>query len=268
MNTIEKVNHYTSIESLDKILESKKILFKRFDLMDDQTENSGVPEILKKNFFLSCWSKESKEMIPQWEMYAKNGIRIELPVKWYIKHPILDNDGNLVTDFSEIVDKDHPYKYSFFPIPFNELLSGKNYAISPAINETNGFILEVEYCNNFIEKKQQAWVYDSETNTTHLQNLHSLIAYKDEYWDFQKEIRYYLTTICKDSLHEYLPEFILVPISCDALNQIIITLYPNCTQEDELKVIEICEKHLDIFNPDIQIKRSDLDGKFKPKNLT
>ena len=63
MENIEKVNHYTSIESLEKILESKKILFKRFDLMDDQTENEGVPEILKKNFFLSCWSKESKEII-------------------------------------------------------------------------------------------------------------------------------------------------------------------------------------------------------------
>lgn len=44
MENIEKVNHYTSIESLEKILESKKILFKRFDLMDDQTENEGVPK--------------------------------------------------------------------------------------------------------------------------------------------------------------------------------------------------------------------------------
>lgn len=266
MDKVEKVNHYTSIESLDKILESKKILFKRFDLMDDQTENSGVPEILKKNFFLSCWSKESKEMIPQWAMYASNGIRIELRFKWYIKHAIPIDEGKLVTDFTEIVGKDHPYKYSFFPIPFSEFLSGKNYAISPAINESNGFILEVEYCNDFKEKKQQAWIYDSETKITHLQNLHSLITYKDEYWDFQKEIRYYLTAICKDGLHEYLPEFILVPISSEALNQITITLYPNCTQEDELKVIEICQKHLENFNSVIQIKRSLLDGKYNPKN--
>ena len=61
MENIEKVNHYTSIESLEKILESKKILFKRFDLMDDQTENEGVPNILKKNFFFLVGQKNRKK---------------------------------------------------------------------------------------------------------------------------------------------------------------------------------------------------------------
>lgn len=265
MINIEKVNHYTSIESLDKILESKKNRFGRFDLTDDQTENQGVPEVLKNNYFISCWSSESREMIPQWSMYAQNGIRIELPLKWYIKHEIPVKDTTSILDFSKILDDSHPAVNIFFPVPFLEVFSNNNYAISPPINETNGFVLEVEYCEDFKEKKQKNWNYDSLTKSTYLQDLHSLIRYKDEYWEFQKEIRYYLTTICKDGIQDYLPEYLFVPINPEALSKIEITLYPNCTKDDELKVIEICKKHLRSYEPEIHIKRSQLDGKYLQK---
>ena len=67
-----------------------------------------VPEILKKNFFLSCWSKETKEMIPQWAMYAPKGIRIELPINWYNKFKIPVEGRRDIASFSEILDENHP----------------------------------------------------------------------------------------------------------------------------------------------------------------
>lgn len=264
MENIEKVNHYTSIESLEKILESKKILFKRFDLMDDQTENEGVPEILKKNFFLSCWSKESKEMIPQWAMYAPEGIRIEFPINWYNKFKIPVEGRRDIASFSEILDENHPGRDTFFPIPLEDMFCG-NYGISPPLNENNGFILEVEYCADYCSKKEQIWSYCTETKVTHLQNFYSLISYKDLYWDFQKEIRYYLTTTCKDGNHDYLPEHFFVPINPNALSEIKITLYPNCSKNDEERVIEICKKYLPNFDVAIHLKRSDIDGKYNSK---
>ncbi|MDH0674394.1 hypothetical protein N5D03_07555 [Empedobacter sp. GD03861] len=265
MVEIEKVNHYTSIDSLEKILESKKILFKRFDLMDDQTENEGVPEIIKKNFFISCWSKESREMIPQWAMYAPKGIRIELPKKWFKKDNPVNNEGVQMPDIKEFLGENHPAANMFFPLPWNELIN-KDFMITPPFDSDSGFITEVSYCKDYKEKKEENWWYDDLDKTYHIKklSLDCFVKYKDEYWDFQNEIRYYLHVINRPN--SVLPEFILAPISSESLAQIKITLYPNCTKEDELKVIEICEKHLDIFNPEIQIRRSDLDGKYKSKN--
>lgn len=101
---IDKVFHYTSISTLKKILENKTIRFSRFDQMDDKTETEGLPEDMKLNFFLSCWSSEQRESIPQWCLYG-NGIRIELPQKWYKRTK---------EDFS-MLPIDHPGRESFRP---------------------------------------------------------------------------------------------------------------------------------------------------------
>lgn len=81
LSDIKTVFHYCSIETLEKILEYKTIRFRRFDLMDDQTETHGLPEMIKKSYFLSCWVADQKEKIPQWAMYAPKGVRIELPLR-------------------------------------------------------------------------------------------------------------------------------------------------------------------------------------------
>lgn len=57
------LKHYTSIDTLEKILESKRIRFSRFDNMDDQTEIEGLPELMKKSYFLSCWIDEKRERV-------------------------------------------------------------------------------------------------------------------------------------------------------------------------------------------------------------
>ena len=46
------VYHYTSIKTLGLILKNRKIRFTRFDLLDDRTEVEGLPELLKKRYFL------------------------------------------------------------------------------------------------------------------------------------------------------------------------------------------------------------------------
>ena len=110
---IERIYHYTDIKTLGLILKNRTIRFKRFDLMDNRTETDGLPEMLKKNYFLSCWVSDAKEKIPQWAMYAPKGVRIELLKKWYKKFPIPIAGTDQYVDEMPI-DESHPAKKLFF----------------------------------------------------------------------------------------------------------------------------------------------------------
>ncbi|MFC2170833.1 hypothetical protein ACFLQJ_02525, partial [Calditrichota bacterium] len=79
----ENIYHYTSIETLALILESKKIRFNRLDIVMDPEEGSNIEDIdISKNVMVSCWTAESNENIPMWVMYTGpklDGVRICAP---------------------------------------------------------------------------------------------------------------------------------------------------------------------------------------------
>ena len=58
MRTISKLQHYTKLESLKAILESKKIRFSSLSMVNDYYEGE-TQEIgnLGKYIFVSCWTK-------------------------------------------------------------------------------------------------------------------------------------------------------------------------------------------------------------------
>ena len=77
-----KLYHYTSIETLALILKHKTIRFSRLDRVDDPDEYafSGDGVTPAHYCFVSCWTKNSRENLPQWYMYGNSthGVRIEL----------------------------------------------------------------------------------------------------------------------------------------------------------------------------------------------
>jgi hypothetical protein len=77
---------YTSIDSLDKILESSTLRFSRLDKVNDPEEAiaSDLP-FASSSVFVSCWSSEEKESIPMWSMYGSRfgGVRIRLPTNMF-----------------------------------------------------------------------------------------------------------------------------------------------------------------------------------------
>ncbi|WP_026523782.1 hypothetical protein [Butyrivibrio sp. MB2005] len=76
--------HYTSIDTLKKILENKTIKFSRLDTMNDPLEGiitiNESQELLnaRKCMYCSCWSEESEESISMWGVYNRfRGVRIK-----------------------------------------------------------------------------------------------------------------------------------------------------------------------------------------------
>lgn len=61
------IHHYTTIDNLALILESKKIRFTRLDLLDDIKEVAGLDnpiEKIDKSIFISSWTEDNEENIP------------------------------------------------------------------------------------------------------------------------------------------------------------------------------------------------------------
>ena len=78
-----KIYHYTSIEALAMILSNKTFRFGRLDTVDDPDEFSykntyGINPA--QYIYVSCWSNNPNESIPQWKIYGNNqkGVRIAL----------------------------------------------------------------------------------------------------------------------------------------------------------------------------------------------
>ena len=76
------IYHYTSVDSVRKILTNKTIRLNRLDRVDDRTESETFRGInLAKYLFVSSWTKENDENLSLWNEYTNNkkGIRIGLP---------------------------------------------------------------------------------------------------------------------------------------------------------------------------------------------
>lgn len=259
----ETLKHYTSIDTLEKILESRRIRFSRFDKMDDQTEIEGLPELIKKSYFLSCWIDEKRESIPQWKMYAEKGVRIELTRKWYKRHPIIIGDVTVEVDKLPLLGNDHIAKDMLFILPYQESFGvNQKYYIAPPLNEEHGLIVKVEYTESFLDIKQMCWSENAK-GAVEVPGLFYPIKFKDTYWSFQNEYRYYMFANTSNEDRNFMPIFFDVPINDKALNQIKIVLYPNCTEDDKTRVEDILRKHLPDIDFDNQIQRSELDGKLR-----
>lgn len=74
--------HYTSIDTLALILKNKTICFNNLLNVDD-LEEVGTQDMgnFGKYVNISCWTKDSKESIPLWNLYTQSMkvVRIGLP---------------------------------------------------------------------------------------------------------------------------------------------------------------------------------------------
>ena len=129
------IHHYTNIESLALILQSKKIRFNRLDRMDDleegRVEAQGIP--VGKYSYVSCWTEDEEESIPLWNMYAgkEMGVRISLPQDMFKDHVMLGRivgDAELGAKILDAMPKLAPTVT--LKIPAFEYF-GKNYLILP-----------------------------------------------------------------------------------------------------------------------------------------
>lgn len=182
----ERLFHYTNLESLALILRNRTIRFMPLTSLDDPQEavTSDVVN-LGRFFFVSCWTDDSDESIPMWNMYASlnAGVRISLPPMPFLTYPLTKEGASRVTGIPPErveVSADAPRSY----MPFDDLANG---LLSPSFFNGKQMLKKVEYTSD--KEKLEPKVYFQEVNNKSL-NFGLFGCVKNERWKFQNEWRY------------------------------------------------------------------------------
>ena len=186
-----RLYHYTTLESLALILENRTIRLMPIEGMDDlQESRTSDIQNLGKVIFASCWTDDSMESIPMWNMYAslETGVRISLPTMPFKRYRLSAEEYAHVTG----MPVDH---ISFEDDDFETFLPPRDLArglMSPAFINGAGVLVKIEYTQDksLLEPKVLSV---GEKSTSILMGL--LGKYKNEYWSFQREWRYQMQIV-------------------------------------------------------------------------
>lgn len=156
------VYHYTSIDTLARILKSKKMRFKRLDTVNDMYDGKMQDfKDAQKLMFVSCFTKSNQENIPLWEIYAgPKGVRIGLndlifgpPCHKFFNNEIgREQDQNLfgtISDENSVIFGPTEVDYS-------------NEHVEDVIEDRFGGGLKVFYPLKIGNKKSTHWSFEDE----------------------------------------------------------------------------------------------------------
>lgn len=255
---------YTTLDALTMILSTGKLKLNSLKNVDDKIEGlSDDIGNLKKYFFASCWTTESEESIPMWNMYGKGmaGIRIGLPENPFPIH-MVDYDSEHIK-FSKT-------DYIYFP---DEYVVNDEFLLRP----TSQILTAITYTDD--ENLLKPKVIKTQTSNSLQLELGKIGKYKNRYWEFQKEVRYLTniypgagiktlnrlpddigSSILANSLLNNIDvsiDSIYLDIEPDRLKTIEILLGPKISQADKILVNLLCEK----YAPNAKIQESKLTGK-------
>jgi hypothetical protein len=122
------IYHYTDIDTLALILENRTIRFNRLDRVDDVSEGNAFEKIkLQEFFFVSCWTYDTQESIPQWHIYTNemSGVRLRFPKKLFNWKKVV------------VPDSHKPFMHGkiYSPIPFDKIFTDDYFILPSFLNE-------------------------------------------------------------------------------------------------------------------------------------
>ena len=273
---IEFIHHYTDINTLALILNNGTIRFNRLDRVDDITEGNSFTTLkLEKFFFISSWTYDQNENLPQWNMYTRDmaGVRITLPIKMFDYKPVIIPDAMKSIVTGTLIS----------PIPFDNIF-GEEYIIPPLFLNEKNFGREVIYVDDFVERKNNAIEFNIDAKGVVEGKIHDpvgIAALKSPDWAFQKEYRFVLFIIAAppipkdinyaDRLGKELPDFIVtslyhskgpkidyidVNLNPTIVNSIKVLTGPLCSEGDFL----IVKSLIDNYSPSGSVEKSKFTG--------
>lgn len=260
----DKIHHYADINTLALILKHRTIRFNRLDNVDDITEGDAFSQLkLEKFFFVSCWTYDRNESLPQWNMYTTDmaGVRITLPKKMFDYKPLI-----IPKAYKNVIQQGSLIS----PIPFEKIF-GDNYFVPPIFLNEDHFGREVKYDPDFVQRKNQAIKFDISPNgeiNGQISDPTGIAALKSPDWEFQREYRFVLFIVPSlpasedenflEQFYKNIPnivatslykgkgpdlEFFDVKLSQSAIDNIKITTGPLCNDGDYLTVEALLDKY-------------------------
>ena len=229
-----KIYHYTSIETLVLILKNRTIRFSKLTKVDDPEEyslfNCGFNPAEYE--FVSCWTRNEFESIPQWLMYGnkKHGVRIALDEDMFeIKSDVV---GPRLLSTKELEGR----KYELMPIIDNKILFDINYVENIQC-----------YIDSFFRDEGECKTLD----------FAKVGIYKRRDWEFQKECRFIFhampkridektlkTTLVFGYKYPLDVDFIDIPIKRSAFEKMEVMLGPEVSEAESTIVEVLCQKYL------------------------
>ena len=276
----DRIFHYTSVETLALILQSKKLRFSRLDGVDDASEAPTVKGIaFSKYLFVSCWTADPVESIPQWHLYTEKmtGVRIELPA-----YPFVDKR---LTALSTWVDVTSPGSLRG-PLSWEEIY-GPTYMVLPMFLNRDHFAGAVEYVDDVKERYDTAVAINVKPDMQAemiLGNPSELVRYKTKHWQFQSEYRFALFAVPSPplppegpgapSFYNTMPahamrclqtgqdpgvQHIDVDLRTTALSELVVTTGPHCSPGAKLCVESLVKQ----YAPHARVQPSSLEGSLR-----
>lgn len=271
---IDRLYHYTTVESLALILKNRTLRLNPLDKMDDlQEAQSQSRQNYGQFVFVSSWTDMKEESVPMWKMYSsmEAGVRISLPpcpfqvfdmTKNQFRDPTLQERASMYTTTS------------LFPVVnmYDELAHG---CVSTATN-IGQQLHKVEYTDDMeklcpkLEQSNEAKVHIA---------LDMMGIYKSSIWSFQREYRYLIRSIpCNilqgDGINNWNlvvntmiqtgnvksnRQYIDLRLAGNMLDQMVITTSPAIAPANKV----IVEALVSCFCPKAHIENSALAGKVR-----
>lgn len=223
--------HYTSADTLERILRNKNLRFNRIDKVNDRLEHRLFQDAeLCRLVFVSCFSIDKMESIPMWDIYGKNsdGLRIafELDKPGFVQN-MIDKQGDTITS------------------PEYELyMYGK--ANAPNMDWTYTICMkDIIYDISAQERNPIRYV----SGDTVIFNLTPMAAIKRKEWQYEHECRM-ITTLrtARDNVEAPNIDSIFVPITFEHIKSLTITFNPWMGDDVKCKVRNIVSDVPELFN--------------------
>jgi hypothetical protein len=241
-NTCPKILfHYTSIKTLALILSTKTIRFNRLDKVQDPREAVTADfSDAQTLVFASCWTSQSTESLPLWDLYTKcKGVRIEMPTLMFKgrhnNHKVTTNDIHY-----EIMGGDYEI-----------VRRGKQYT-----GLSGSTVMGPTKIRYFKDPKDLEIICIKNLPEHPFYDVRELGTRKHAHWQFEEEVRFRLLATfgySREKDHALSPEdlkaspifteFVDAGIDDSALNEARIVLGPKTSSEDHNIVKSLCEKH-------------------------
>ena len=238
----EVLYHYTSVESLLKIIDLAELKFSRIDRVNDPVEKySLIYDELYKAAYVACFNHDENESIPLWKMYTPQGLGVR--IGFFFKGSNIHE--NIVDSKRLIVDKNRQ------PVDWINIDDDKEKCTARLMIKDVQYLDKVMFRNMHIQDEKMYIIPDI------------VGAYKTTIWDYENETRMVLYLMDEDKAKELDSDYLLVPMSTRYIDRIEVRFDPWMTKEIKRCIVLGVEEYSRKWAINVEFADSELCNRIK-----